>query len=301
MKPIRKIASELLGFDRRERRATCIIVVIMLILLIARYISLRPDNEKAARIIMTAGDPSLWQTVAKEANLNFMFDPNKVSYDTLVILGLTERQARTFINYRNNGARFHEPEDIGRVYGLDSLTVARLVPWVTIEEKKKSSITTTLNKPGRSTLQPVREPDDRTYECLDLNSCSAADLERLPGIGIVLSERIIRYRDLLGGFTESGQISEVYGLDSATVELIRDKVTVTEDAVRMIMLDTCSFSQMARHPYIGPEIARAVMKFRSLMGVSFTLADLVSQRVISASQAERMAPYVSTGSSRAER
>ncbi|MCJ7820144.1 MAG: helix-hairpin-helix domain-containing protein, partial [Bacteroidales bacterium] len=58
-------------------------------------------------------------------------------------------------------------------------------------------------------------------------------------------------------------------------------------------LDTCSWTQMARHPYLGAETARAIMKYRTLMGTSFTVEELVRQRVISEAQAARIAHYVS--------
>ncbi|HSO78181.1 MAG TPA: helix-hairpin-helix domain-containing protein, partial [Bacteroidales bacterium] len=127
---------------------------------------------------------------------------------------------------------------------------------------------------------------------IDLNGCSAGDLEQLPGIGEVLSARIVKYRDLLGGFVSVSQLSEVYGLDSSAVEKITGRLTVSTDGIRSFRLDTCSWGQMARHPYLGPEAARAIMKYRSLMGVGFEVDDLVLQKVLSSEQAARITPYV---------
>jgi DNA uptake protein ComE-like DNA-binding protein len=127
---------------------------------------------------------------------------------------------------------------------------------------------------------------------IDLNRCTAPDLIRLPGIGPVLSERIIRYRGLLGGFVNTEQLYEVYGLDSSVVALISPMLTLTYDSVSPLMLDSCSFSELARHPYIGSSAARLIAKYRSLMGTPVTLGDMVRQEIISNEQALRLAPYV---------
>ena len=96
--------------------------------------------------------------------------------------------------------------------------------------------------------------DAAAVEIIDLNSCTASDLLRLPGIGRCC-QRIIRYRGLLGGFVDTEQLYEVYGLDSSVVILISATLTLTYDSVKPIMLDSCSFSELARHPYIGSSTA----------------------------------------------
>jgi DNA uptake protein ComE-like DNA-binding protein len=92
------------------------------------------------------------------------------------------------------------------------------------------------------------------------------------------------------------QLYEVYGLDSATVDRISVRLNVSGNDVKTIDLDTCSWARMARHPYLGAGAARAIMKYRTLMGTSFTVEELVRQRVISEAQAARIAPYVSSAS-----
>jgi len=126
----------------------------------------------------------------------------------------------------------------------------------------------------------------------DLNSCSAGELEQLPGIGPVLSVRIIKYRALLGGFVSKEQLGEVYGLDSSVVRIVSERVTLTCGAVIPLLLDSASFRSLARHPYVGQETARLITAFRSLTTGPLTLGSLVAGKVISPEQAERLAPYV---------
>ncbi len=292
MKPFKKTAAELFGFDRRERRGTFVLAVLLLVLLLVRVSAFRPDEELSGdEVIAEAQFPANLTIPAEKTETTlFTFDPNTVSLNDLIRIGLKERQARTLINYRTSGARFRKPQDIEKVYGIDSVTASRLIPHIEIvktayhEKTKVEATVITIHKaPAAAVVVPP---------LIDINRCSADDLIQLSGIGPILSARIIRYRGLLGGFISTGQLKEVYGLDSSIVDLISDRLTLTYDTIVPLMLDSCTFSELARHPYIGPAAGGLIIKYRSLMGVSVTLGDLVRQKVMSTEQAARLAPYV---------
>jgi competence protein ComEA len=301
VKHFRKIITELIGFDRRERRGTYLLALMLVVLLLVRVFTLRPDTEHLNyELIATAQPDDLPATEAESSSAAlFTFDPNTAALSDLLSLGLSERQAHTLINYRSSGARFRKPQDLKKVYGIDSVTSARLMPWIKIAEGQDNE------RPVRRNTMPdaVEEPrmavtydaDDATFAdvtLIDLNRCTAPDLIRLPGIGPVLSERIIKYRGLLGGFVDTEQLFEVYGLDSQLVVHISPMLTLTYDSVSPLMLDSCSFSELARHPYIGSSTARLITKYRSLMNTPVTLGEMVGQKVMSHEQALRLAPYI---------
>jgi competence protein ComEA len=298
MRRLRKIVTTLLGFDRRERRGTCVLAVMLTILLLVRVLVMRPGREPRHNNIFSdyASDSRDNGAGEAKAPVFFTFDPNTVSLDDLLILGLTGKQATTLINYRGSGARFRRPQDLYRVYGIDSVTAACLIPWIVIEAGKDiDEAPVAVNKAPHDAIAAAEQalPDDvDEVRLIDLNRCTADDLLTLPGIGPVLSERIIKYRRLLGGFVDKEQMKEVYGLDSTVIVSISGRLTLTYDSVTPVLLDSSSYSELARHPYIGSVTAGLIMKYRSLMGTPLTLGDLVRQRVMSAEQAERIAPYI---------
>jgi competence protein ComEA len=290
VKTFRRTVSGLLGFDRRERRGTYVLSLLLIILIVIRVIAFRPRKADPVRFdedtLVTTTDA----TPLKVLPELFSFDPNSASHDDLLRLGLSERQASTLINYRNSGARFRCPEDIRRVYGIDSLTSMRLMPYVSIihaDVAVKSPVGEEHPVTGRPSKDELREK-----ELLDINMCNAWELEQLPGIGPVLSLRIIRYRSLLGGFVSKSQLNEVYGLDSSVAVLISERVTLTCDSVIPLVLDSASFGDLARHPYLGYETARTITRYRTLTVAPLTLGAMVRDRVITAEQAERIAPYI---------
>ena len=61
---------------------------------------------------------------------------------------------------------------------------------------------------------------------INVNTADAIQLQELPGIGEVLSAAIVKYREDNGPFASVDQLDEVSGIGPATLENIRDLVTV---------------------------------------------------------------------------
>lgn len=61
---------------------------------------------------------------------------------------------------------------------------------------------------------------------VNINSAQAADLERLPGIGPALAERIITFRESNGPFREPTDLLEVSGIGAKKFEMLRDSIRV---------------------------------------------------------------------------
>jgi competence protein ComEA len=61
---------------------------------------------------------------------------------------------------------------------------------------------------------------------IDLNTATAADLEGLPGIGPVLAQRIVQWREDNGRFTDVEVLGEVSGIGDALMVQLRPLVSI---------------------------------------------------------------------------
>lgn len=78
----------------------------------------------------------------KTASL-FKFNPNTVSKEDLLLLGLSEKTANLLIKYRSKGGAFKTAADFKKIYTLPQSTYARLEPFLTFgSEETKQTITT---------------------------------------------------------------------------------------------------------------------------------------------------------------
>lgn len=78
---------------------------------------------------------------------------------------------------------------------------------------------------GEVSLAPAELPSARQYALIDLNRADADELRTLPGIGEVLAERIIAWREENGGFHSKEDVLAVQGIGDATYEKIAPFIT----------------------------------------------------------------------------
>lgn len=103
----------------------------------------------------------------------------------------------------------------------------------------------------------------RPVSPLDLNGLDSAGLVRLPGIGPSFARKIIRYRDQLGGYSDISQLMEIEGLPDSLMKwfVIADSIPI-----RRIPVNTSTFAELRRHPYIDFYQAKAIVEFRQERG-----------------------------------
>jgi len=156
-----------------------------------------------------------------------------------------------------------------------------------------------------STRQPVdsqvskEQKQVKTFyskrKLLNLNSCDSASLVALPGIGPVLSARIIKYRNLLGGYVSTDQLKEVYGLPEETFSMISSRVFADSLLVRKIMINEADYKNLIRHPYFKRNEVSAILKYRELKGKINSIGEMTENNLISPETATKICAYLDFG------
>jgi competence protein ComEA len=61
---------------------------------------------------------------------------------------------------------------------------------------------------------------------ININTATLEQLDSLPGIGPAIAQRIIDYREKVGGFKAAEEITEVSGIGEATLAKIKDLIAI---------------------------------------------------------------------------
>lgn len=84
-------------------------------------------------------------------------------------------------------------------------------------------------KPAPAELEiAIQPPVSVEKSRININAAARAELETLSGIGPVLAQRIIDYRERYGNFKNIREIKAVRGIGEATFQKLSDKITVTD-------------------------------------------------------------------------
>ncbi|HCM75294.1 MAG TPA: hypothetical protein DIS90_02860 [Cytophagales bacterium] len=219
-------------------------------------------------------------------NTLFPFDPNSASLADFDSLGVPPYLSQRINNYRNKGGRFRNAGDLLKIYGMDSSLYARLAPYIIIYEQKRTE-----ERFPKSNMKDKKEVN--SFALLDLNLADTTQLKAIRGIGTVLANRIIKYRNALGGFVSDSQMKEVYGLDSTVVMAIRTRFFIAPN-FRPLQLDLnkASTQELSAHPYIRQKIAKTIVTYRFQHGSFNEIDDLLKIDLIDSSTFIRMRPYL---------
>jgi competence protein ComEA len=280
-----KAIREMFYFTQKERNGIiallCLIFVLLALNILLPYLyHNKPVDtskwEDEVRSYLNRQE-NLQQATDKEPE---PFDPNKIGYDELSAMGVPAKVASNWIRYLDKGGRFKQKSDVRKIYGMTDALFDRMQGFILIPLTVKNKPETVKHNAGINQQIFQRKDDfnnDRVLPRVDhveLNSADSTGLERLPGIGPVLASRIIRYRNLLGGFYSVSQLHEVYGLAEEHFKTALPYLNVDCELLRRFNLNFATLRDLGRHPYIGFRTARKIIKLRDEKGKYSSVEDL---------------------------
>ncbi len=185
----------------------------------------------------------------------YPFNPNFLKEGKAYRLGLSADEHDRLLDYRSKGQWINSAEDFQNVTKVsDELlnnikTYFKFPDWVVEQQRQK------ISKPKIKTTLSFEEK-------LDLNAATLQDLQKINGVGEVLSSRIIRYRNKIGKFRSDIQLKDVYGLKPNVIERITAQITVkTNLNPPKININSASLIELAEIPYFDYELAREIFQF----------------------------------------
>ena len=203
------------------------------------------------------------------------FDPNDADMETLLDFGFNRFQSRNLINYREKGGVFYARDDLLKIYGIDSSFLSTINKHIQINPVKRNEIVAEV---------PVL--------LVELNSAGTNELISLNGIGSVFAERIMKYRELLGGFHSKHQLLEVYNFPLETFINIEEKILVDSVQLRKIRINFAEYAELLRHPYLNKKQVEAILAHRSRHGAFQNPEELKLLAPIDSVSFVKIRPYI---------
>lgn len=221
----------------------------------------------------------------------FDFDPNTLDAAGWKRLGIREKTINTIQNFLAKGFTFRQPEDIKKVYGLSPKDAERLIPYIHISQKESFASSSFANRDNAANpSDPVIET--RKTHIIDINTADTSEFISLPGIGNKLANRIVNFRQKLGGFSSVAQLGETYGIPDSTFQNIKIRLQCNHPDVKTININTADVNEFRAHPYFRRNIANAIINYRQQHGNYKSVEDIRKIDIITEELYNKLVPYL---------
>ena len=207
----------------------------------------------------------------------FPFNPNFITDQSGYFLGLSTEEIDRLHSFRAKNKWIRSAQEFQAVTKVSETWLKEFSPYF-----KFPSFDNKTKEPSLKKVKPI----------FDLNTVSAEELTFIRGIGAVLSERIIRYRKRIQGFSTLEQLDEVYGLNSELLEEMKQQLSIkSPPQIQKIPIDKASLSELMALTYLTKAEAKKIISFRTQKG-AISLMDLERIEGFDATKIKRLALYL---------
>jgi competence protein ComEA len=232
-------------------------------------------------------EPSSASYPSKIKGTLFYFDPNTIDAAGWKKLGLRDKTIATILNFRSKGGKFRKADDIKKIWGLFPDEAERLLPYVQIVAVATSY---PRQKNNYSSAAPGESRFARQAVEVEINWADTSEFIALPGIGSKLSQRIINFREKLGGFYSVEQVAETFGLPDSVFQQIKPRLQLSGE-VKKININTASLDELKIHPYVKYHLANAIVQYRIQHGDYKMVADIKKIMLMTDALFDKVSPY----------
>ncbi len=236
--------------SKPQRGAVLILLVLLIAVQLYRLLvnspELSPVDLSQAQSYQTQLD-SLRIKENAQTPIVYQYNPNYLTDYRAYTLGLPPEAFDKLLRYRQTNSYVNTPKQFQEVTKLSDSLMEKLLPQLKFSKPLYKSKT-----------------KNRIVLKKDINKASASDFQEVSGIGAVLSERIIKYRSFLSGFSVLEQCYEVYGLDSLVVQRLWERFEIQSlPEIERLDLTTVSLQELEQIPYLNRADARKIIAHRT--------------------------------------
>jgi DNA uptake protein ComE-like DNA-binding protein len=208
-----------------------------------------------------------------------LFNPNDYGKEDWMKLGLSDKQAASIIKFKESGAVFRIKNDVKKLYVIDDEL------FTLIEDK--ISLPDSLNAEQRKEVFKNYKPKP-----MDVNSIGEKKLQYVRGVGPFYANKILEYRNMLGGFYSLDQIMEINRFPPDLLDSLKTRCFVDVGKVKRMDLNEVSVADLQSHPYFRLSLARDIVDLRNRTSGFKQVSDVLKSEMIDEQLFTRISPYL---------
>ena len=190
----------------------------------------------------------------------YPFNPNYISDYKGYQLGMNVDEIDRLLAHREQRLYVNSAKEFQTITKISDSLLQKISPFFKFPEwvQKKNN-----NKNNQQRYIPNSRINVSEITTVDINKATLKDFTAIEGVDEYISERIIKYRSKLQGFSFKEQLFEVWGLD----ELMANKILSTfsiknKPIIKKVNINTASFKEVLSNPYIDYELCVKIFDYK---------------------------------------
>jgi DNA uptake protein ComE-like DNA-binding protein len=261
---------EYFSFNKGQRIGLVALVGLILVVQFVNFLINRTPEEKVQKdeqqwLVMQTKIDSLKNTKEDSGYKIYPFNPNFITDFKGYKLGMSVEEIDRLLAYRKTGRFVNSAEEFQLVTEVSDSLLAKIAPyfkfpdWVIQKRNKYQNYPKSEYKKYEKAVKKI--------VVQDINTATKEDLMKIFGVGDAISERIIKQREIFGGFISMEQMQDVWGLTPEVIyEMNKNFKIGTMPTITKIDINNASTKELMKLPYFRYPLAREIVTYRSMNG-----------------------------------
>ncbi|BDB53732.1 hypothetical protein GENT5_00370 [Flavobacterium ammoniigenes] len=258
--------SSYFSFSKSQRTGLLVLLVLIVVLQTVYFfvdfsLPIKNNPKKNTWLSVQSEIDSLKEQARFSGSRLYPFNPNYISDYKGYKLGMSVQEIDRLLAYRKQNKFVNSAEEFQKVTKVSDSLISRIAPYFKfpdwVNEKRKSSSISSYRNPVFTTSEKL--------VVLDINTASLEDLVKVYGIGEVIAQRILSYRESLGSFVVMEQLNEVWGLSPEVLVNLNKRFKVKSQlGIKKVNINNASIKELAQFPYFKYALAKQIVIYRSM-------------------------------------
>ena len=195
----------------------------------------------------------------------YPFNPNYITDYKGEQLGMSLEEIDRLLAFRKTNKFVNSKEEFQNITKVSDSLLNKISPYFKFPDwvvKQNQSSNSSRNSKESFTENSYKKKEVK-ISTTDINKATAEDFQSISGIGSAFSNRIIKYRSKLQGFSFDDQLYEVWGLDKEIADKVLSVFKIDEKPIiKKVNINTIEFKQLLKNPYVDYELCKKIFNYR---------------------------------------
>ena len=190
----------------------------------------------------------------------YPFNPNYISDYKGYQLGMNVDEIDRLLAHRKQRLYVNSAKEFQTITKISDSLLQKISPFFKFPEwvQKKNN-----NKNNQQRYIPNSRINVSEITTVDINKATLKDFTAIEGVDEYISERIIKYRSKLQGFSFKEQLFEVWGLNEQMANKILSTFSIkNKPIIKKVNINTASFKEVLSNPYIDYELCIQIFDYK---------------------------------------